>query len=262
MLPFETSQAVEIVRRAAEMALSLQKQLGGKVGVEVKADETLVTDADRALEAFLREELGRLAPDWSFLGEEGGLVGSPDAPCWIIDPIDGTTNFVRGLPLWCISVGAVENGKAIFGVVAVPPIGEILYGAQGQGAFCERNGETIRLQVQDSATVVQEDLIACNTTVERVVDFKGVPSRLRNFGSLAYHMVAMAKGCLCASIAHGYKLYDVAGGICLCEEAGCIARYINGQEWTAEVAASRETMPLLVAAPQTMQFLMNGLKMY
>jgi fructose-1,6-bisphosphatase/inositol monophosphatase family enzyme len=130
-LPFDNTQAVQIIREASAMALSMRSSA---VAV-IKPDQTLVTQADKQLEEFLRQRLGALAPSFSFLGEEGGLTGDPSAPCWIIDPIDGTTNFVRGVPLWCISVGVVWQGRAVWGCIAVPPQDEILWGAPGQGAW-------------------------------------------------------------------------------------------------------------------------------
>lgn len=94
-LPFEASDALSILEIASQLALEMH----GKARVETKADHTLVTEADRAVETLLREKLTQIAPGWSFLGEEEGLSGDPDAPCWVIDPIDGTTNFAKDVPL-------------------------------------------------------------------------------------------------------------------------------------------------------------------
>lgn len=255
-------------------------QLRGHVTPDVKADNTLVTEADRQVENFLRERLQQIAPHFSFLGEEGGLaVGESDdanAPCWVIDPIDGTTNFVRGLPLWCISVGAIQNGQCIFGCIAVPPQNETLWAATGAGAWLQLESSDlessdlesstrtllppIQLRVFDSEKLMQEDLIACNTTVESSVNFAGVPCRLRNFGSLAYHLVALSRGSLCAAISRQHQIYDIAGGVCICEEAGCVVRYATGEEWRAEVVSIRDPRPLIVAPPQIMQQLLMGLQ--
>ncbi len=256
-LPFEVADVVAIVREATQLALELQ----GRCAAEIKADNTLVTAADRQLEAFLHERLVQLAPTFSFLGEETGLTGDPDAPCWVIDPIDGTTNFVRNLPLWCISVGLVWRGRAILGVVAVPPQGEILWGVTGQGAWLERDGQVRGLHVSDQSTLIQEDLIACNTSVEEVVEFSSVPCRLRNLGSLAYHLTLMARGTVCASLAHYHKIYDIAGGICLCEEAGCVAYYLDGKPWVADVTAGKQLVPLQVAPPQVTKVLLERLSL-
>jgi len=255
MLPFPTSDVVEIVRAAADLSL----QLRGHSPVEVKPDQTLVTAADRAIEAFLREKLLPLAPDYSVLGEEGGLTGAPDAPAWIIDPIDGTTNFVRGLPIWCISVGLVHEGQPILGALAVPVLGEIYWGAEGEGAWLECGGETTRLSTPDRVELMQEDLIAYNTTVEQAVDFSRISYSARNLGSLAYHLLALARGSLAATVAARHKLYDIAGGLALCRETGCEIRHLNGDQWTAEVSMARAEQPLLVAPPGTMQLLLNDL---
>ncbi len=261
MLPFDPAQAVEIVRQASVLALSLR----GQYVPDVKPDQTLVTEADRRLEDFLCQRLGQLAPGFAFLGEETGLTGDPDAPCWVIDPIDGTTNFVRGIPLWCISVGLVHQGRAIFGCIAVPPQNEILWAAEGAGAWLQLDAAlpqpppAVRLRAFDAPALMQEDLIACNTTAERAVDFRAVPCRLRNLGSLTYHLVALSRGALCCSLSRQHKLYDIAAGICLCQEAGCVTRYLDGSEWRAEVVAPKDPAPLLVAPPQIMAILLDKL---
>ena len=254
-LPFSVEAALDIARRAQILALDMK----ATARVEIKGDDTLVTDADRAVEAFLRKELGELAPDWSFLGEEGGLSGDAEAPCWVIDPIDGTTNFARGIPTWCISIGAVAVGVPIFGILMVPELNEILWAARGSGAWHLKNGLKTRLKIADRVPPAQEDPIAANTTVERILDFSDVPCRLRNFGSLAYHLGLLAQGCLVANIAHFHKLYDVAAGLCLCFEAGCEARYLDGTPWRAVVTPATETLPMLCAPPQTLQFLLDHL---
>ncbi len=256
VLPFSVEPALDALREATALAMARH----GRANIEVKADDTLVTDADRNVEKLLRNRLSVLAPDWSFLGEEGGLVGDADAPCWVIDPIDGTTNYARDIPLWCISVGAVKDGVPIFGMIAVPELGEILWAVEGQGAFHIKNGQTKRLRVRDHLPLQQEDLLVSNTTVERVLDFSQVPCRLRNFGALAYHLTVLARGSVIGMIAHYHKIYDVAAGLCICFEAGCEARYLDGTPWKAIVSSESETHPLFCAAPQTLQELLGRLK--
>lgn len=243
------------MREAGQLA----RELRGVARVELKSDNTLVTEADRAVEMLLRERLGALAPDYAFLGEETGLTGSPDAPCWVIDPIDGTTNFVRDIPLWCISVGLVYGGRAIFGTIDVAPLHQTFWAASGAGAFKQTGEQTLPLKVPDSDSLMQEDLLVCNTTVEHVVDFSGVPCRQRNFGSLAYHLAVAAQGSVAASISHWHQLYDIAAGVCICEEAGCRISYVDGGEWTANALAPRETRPLMAAPPRRMAYLLDRL---
>ncbi len=254
-LPFSVDDALAIAYEANALALSMH----GTARVEVKGDSTLVTEADRAVEKLLHAKLGDLAPGWSFLGEETGLTGDPNAPSWVIDPIDGTTNFARGIPVWCISIGAVYAGEPVFGILCVPELDETYWAVQGQGAWKIKNGKTRRLSVVDSLPLTQEDPIAGNTTVERIIDFGDVPNRLRNFGSLAYHLVLLAQGAIVANIAHYHKLYDVAAGLCLCFEAGCQARYLTGEAWKARVSTDSETTPMLCAPPGTLEFLLTNL---
>ena len=255
-LPFSPDDALAIAREANALALSMK---GARP--ELKGDDTLVTEADRAVERLLHARLGDLAPGWSFLGEETGLSGDPNAPTWVIDPIDGTTNFARGIPLWCVSIGAVAGGEPVFGALAVPELGELYWAAKGQGAWKIKDGHTRRLRVHDQLPLAQEDPIAGNTTVDRIINFVDVPNRLRNFGSLAYHLVLLAQGGIVANVAHYHKLYDVAAGLCLCFEAGCEARYLDGRQWHAVVSTKSETTPMICAAPQTLDYLLQNLKL-
>ena len=256
-LPFETADGVAIVREAANLALELR----GRYAPDIKPDNTLVTQADREIEEFLRTRLATIAPDWGFLGEESGLEGDPDAPCWVIDPIDGTTNFVRGLPLWCVSVGVVFRGRAVWGGLAVPMQNEMFWAAQGAGAWRTNlaGGDAMQLRVEDATELMQEDLIGANTTIG--VDFRAVPCRLRNLGSIAYHLSAAARGAFAATLMRQHKIYDIAAGACLCLEAGLEARYLDGREWRAEVVAPKETQPLIFAPPHTMETLLANLKL-
>lgn len=253
-LPFEMSDILEIVREAS----ALGKKLQGNCRAELKADNTFVTEADRAIETLLRERLSTLTPTWSFLGEEQGLTGDPNAPAWVIDPIDGTNNFVRDLPIWTISLGAISEGKAICGVVAAPVLGDIMWAAEGQGAWREFEGEVKQIHARERDSLMHEDIIAYNTEVEIAIDFSQVPGCMRNFGSVAYHLTLLARGALCAALARRHKLYDVAGGMAICQEAGCHAQYMDGRAWIADLTAPKEAIPLLVAPRKTMQ-LLDGL---
>ena len=251
MLSFEMESVLNAVREASELGRKFQ----GNCRAELKPDNTFVTEADRAIETLLRERLSTLTSGWSFLGEEHGLTGDPNAPAWVIDPIDGTNNFVKDLPIWTISVGAVFEGKAICGVVAAPVLNEILWASSGQGAWREFNGEVSRIHAQSRDALTHEDILAYNTEVESAIDFSRVPGCMRNFGSVAYHLTLLARGALCASLARRHRLYDVAGGMAICQEAGCAAKYMDGREWIADLTAPKEAIPLLVATPETMQML-------
>lgn len=258
MLSFEMEDVLEIAREAGELG----KKLQGRSRVELKPDQTFVTEADRAIETLLRERLSALAPDWSLLGEEEGLTGDPDAPAWVIDPIDGTNNFVRGLPLWTISIGAVHQGEVLCGAVSAPVLDEITWAANGQGAWYQLgDGEKLRLEKQDRDSLINEDILAFNTEVGYAVDFSRAPGCMRNFGSVAYHFALLGRSAVAATLARRHNLYDVAGGMAICKEVGCVAQHLDGRPWEADLTASREAIPLLVAPPKTFELLSGYLSL-
>lgn len=125
------------------------------LAVERKADQSPVTVADRESEAFLRAAIGARYPDHAILGEEEGLSGRVDATYrWILDPIDGTKSFVRGVPLYGVMVGLLREEEPLVGVVNIPALSEIVYAARGQG--CWWNGRPCRVS---SVTSLAESLV-------------------------------------------------------------------------------------------------------
>ena len=114
------------------------------VAVDHKADESPVTVADRESEAYLRAQITARYPDHAVLGEEDGLSGGADAEYrWILDPIDGTKSFVRGVPLYGVMVGLLRGDEPLAGVVNMPALGEVVSAAKGQG--CWWNGRQCRV---------------------------------------------------------------------------------------------------------------------
>lgn len=143
------AREVEIAKLAVEEAgaLALDYQRRG-VEAEQKSDESPVTAADRACEKLIVEILSREFPDDGILGEEGANRSSLSGRKWIIDPIDGTRDFVRKIPLWAVLIGLEENGEVVAGAAHSPRQGFLLWASHGGGAW--RNGE--RLQVSSKST--------------------------------------------------------------------------------------------------------------
>lgn len=127
--------AEELARAAGEVALGY---FGTRIGVETKADDTPVTVADREAESLLRAEIRRRYPDHGIVGEEHGEVLPGASIRWILDPIDGTKSFVRGVPLWGVLIGIEVEGEPVVGVVHLPALGETVTAARGRG--CRWNG--------------------------------------------------------------------------------------------------------------------------
>jgi len=131
---------LDLALRLADAADAVTMRIfrSSTLAVRTKADRTPVSEVDEAVEAMIRETLARERPDDSIVGEEMGVTGS-SARRWIIDPIDATKNYIRGIPIFAMLI-ALENE---IGVVTAPALGRRWWAARGEGAFC--NGEPIRV---------------------------------------------------------------------------------------------------------------------
>ncbi|MFM8709371.1 MAG: inositol monophosphatase family protein, partial [Planctomycetia bacterium] len=112
------------------------------LAVVEKDDRSPVTEADKAAEAILRDRLLAAFPHDSFLGEESGTVAGTSGFEWVVDPIDGTKSFIRGVPLYATLVGCRHEGRGVLGVIAIPALDELVYAARGRGAWHSLGGGT------------------------------------------------------------------------------------------------------------------------
>ena len=220
--------AVEAARAAGEVAL---KYYRGGFDVVFKPDQTPVTQADREAEQVIREIIGRAFPDHGFLGEELGEEGSRDAR-WIIDPIDGTQNFIRHIPFWAVRIGFEENGAVTAGVILSPVTGDLATARRGGGAFV--NGARVRVSDQarlGEAFFVHAGIGLVRRTPRwdgfvRLIDATG---RQRGFGDYyGYVLVAEGKAEIYAEV--GLKPWDLAPAKILVEEAGGRFTDLDGRD--------------------------------
>lgn len=222
MTPAQLDQAlaaaVEAARAAGEVALKYYRT---GFDVTLKADDTPVTQADRGAEQAIREVLARAFPDLGVLGEEFGAVGDQQRR-WIIDPIDGTRNFIRRIPVWATLIGLEEHGEVTAGVIHNPVTGELLSARRGGGAFA--GGE--RITVSPIADLGQATLLhaglrllresGCWDGLVRLVD---PTERQRGFGDyLGYSFVAEGKAEI--YLETDLKAWDLAPCKIIVEEAG------------------------------------------
>lgn len=136
------ARLVDEVQAAGEVALALARA-GATSRFETKPDRSPVTEADKAVEARLRAFLAEHAPTAGFLGEESGESERGGELRFVVDPIDGTRAFLRGIPTWSILVGLEAKGEPVLGVVLMPAAGDLFVGVQGQGATM--NGAALRV---------------------------------------------------------------------------------------------------------------------
>ena len=210
--------AVEAARAAGEIAM---KYYRGGFDVTIKPDQTPVTQADREAEQAITRMLGQAFPDWGFLGEEFGERGSREIR-WIIDPIDGTKNFIRRIPIWAVLIALEERGEITTGVVLNPVTGELFTARRGEGAFL--NGERLRVsecEAMKDATVLHSGLRLVREAGhwDGFVRLFDAGSRTRGFGDYyGYGLVAEGKAEIYVEV--DLKPWDVAPVKILVEEAG------------------------------------------
>jgi myo-inositol-1(or 4)-monophosphatase len=206
----------------------------GDVDVEAKTDGTPVTDADREVDERLATRLAELFPQHGVLSEERDTV-SPDTEwTWIVDPIDGTSNFICRLPYWCISVALAFQGCPVLGIIDAPVLGRRYIATLGGGTFLESRTTSLdgtthqhrrrRLQVREAvdwrAGGNRHVPVMLTTATARAARGAGLRLNPRVMGSTALDLAIVAEGVAAASIAVIPKVWDVAAGVLLVTEAG------------------------------------------
>jgi len=136
------------------------------LAVEQKADRSPVTQADRAAEEILRRELLAAFPEDAFLGEESGAVAGSSGYEWVVDPIDGTKSFIRGVPLFATLVGCRRQGRGVLGVIAIPALDEWAYAADGGGAWHARGGRPAVAAAVSTRGTLAESLVSSSDFVD------------------------------------------------------------------------------------------------
>jgi myo-inositol-1(or 4)-monophosphatase len=224
-------------------------------GVTPKGDRDLVSDVDLAVERLVRDYLHRHAPEVSFGGEEYGFPAGVTEEQWVLDPLDGTANFVRGMPLCAVSLALRRGDRAVLGVIAAPFLGTSYWAADGRGAF--RDGRPIvasrRLDVRDAVVAVGDygtgpDTAARNRAAvalhRRLADRV---QRVRMLGSAAMDLVWVAEGTLDGSVTLGNRVWDMAAGVVIAREAGAAVVDADGSPHTCASAITVAVAEPLVA---------------
>mgnify|MGYP001166228850 FL=1 len=204
--------------------------------VSRKGPADFVSTADKTAEKTLRNILTKARPNYSFLMEESGeIVGQDISNIWIIDPLDGTTNFLHGLPHFAISLGLQRDGEMLAGVVYEPVHDEMFWAEKGQGAHL--NDRRIRVS---GRSVMNESLFATGIPFKGARDHPeflkhleavmAVSSGVRRFGSAALDLAYVAAGRYDGFWETGLSSWDMAAGIVLVREAGGYVTEINGKK--------------------------------
>ncbi len=214
--------ATSLAREAGEMGLAYFRSIGELV-IEQKGAQDLVSNADRDVERFIRERLAEAFPDDGVVGEEYDDVSSGSGYTWVIDPIDGTANFVRGIPSWCVAIACVCGEETVLGIVYEPCNGELFSCSRGRGAFL--NGTPTRVArtegVHDGTTGVGMNGRTPHHRITRFIGLLGERGGIfyRN-ASGALMLAYVASGRLIGYAEPHMNAWDCLAGQLLVAEAG------------------------------------------
>jgi len=242
-----------MIGAARKAARTLRRDFGEveKLQVSLKGPANFVSAADHRAEETLRAELAKARPGYGFLGEEGGRQDGADRThCWIVDPLDGTTNFLHGIPHFAISIALEREGTIVAGVVYNPINEELFVAERGKGAFL--NDQRLRVAARKR---LSEAVIACGLPhlgrgdlAQFRREFAPVQEKvagLRRFGAATLDLAWVAAGRLDAFWERNLSAWDMAAGLILVREAGGFASDLDGGDAMfdkREILAGNEAM--------------------
>ncbi len=219
--------------------------------VSVKGPADFVTKADKRVEEILFEELKKVRPKFGFHMEEGGDVAGEDpASRWIIDPIDGTMNFIHGIPHFGISVALEQHGEIVAGVIYNPATNELFTGEKGRGAYLD--DRRLRVSRRDD---LNDAVIACGLPHRNRADheqfraelarFQDKVCGLRRFGAASLDLAFVAAGRYEGFWERGLSAWDIAAGVIIVREAGGVVGGLDGNNdfmSTGNILAANRTI--------------------
>lgn len=216
---------LEDVLAACENGAQTALQMRSAMGREIKKDGSIVTEADKAVERDIRAVLSRIAPGAPIWGEEGGFQPPSEHGLWMVDPIDGTSNFAFGQPLWGVTVSLFHQGRIQLGAIVVPELDWSLAAVEAQG--CYLNGA--RLSPISSGKIEPFELVGYGN-----LDFPqrgNYPGKARHIGAFVVEAALFLQGGLRCLITNGVRLYDAGAGIVMAREVGADVRCLDGTDF-------------------------------
>ena len=225
-----------------------QRKDFGHMAFDVKADGSLITACDRWSDGALVEGLAELYPGEGVLSEEGRQSVPTSEAYWVVDPLDGTTNFAAGIPYWAMSLARFHNGVPVLAVLDVPPLRQRIVAVRGRGAW--RNGKPI---VPPSSRDRQAGCASlCSRSIhvlQRLPD-RRFPGKIRLLGVASLNMVSVAMGQTMAALEATPKIWDLAAAWLVLQELGCPLHWLVRSPDQLEPGADlgHTDYPVLVAA--------------
>lgn len=227
-----------LMRKVGQLQLALFRS---DMSVQVKADGSYVCTADLESEALLKDGLHTIIEQADFFAEESGESGNGPYH-WVIDPLDGTTNYVRGVPYFCISIALTYNYKPLWAAVYNPIANDFFYAIKGHG--CYANGKKISMKQQNQQRkpiLIMNLPYVKNANSKKTMDMVSALAlsgyAFRYLGAAALDQAYLAYGCFDAILFAGLGWWDIAAGMLLIQEAGGIVTDFQGKEVTYTYAS-------------------------
>ncbi len=237
MQKIDNTKVCDIVKDAGKLIMGLLKK---KHSYTNKPDGSYATEADYQSEQFLKDNLGRLFPEFWFLGEETGQSGMGEYG-WVIDPIDGTTNFAHGFPYFAINLALIYKNEPIVGITYNPVADELFVAEKNKGAFL--NGKSINVSEETSIEKAFCSIAIPYRKVDYTV-FDKITYKLeqsiysfRKLGCASLDLASVACGRLDGAVLKYVKWWDIAAGIVLIREAGGLVSEFNGDGITQDFSS-------------------------
>ena len=248
--------AVKAARRAGSI---INRAALDRSALQVRAKRTndFVTQVDKAAESAIIDIVRKAHPDHAILAEESGALASKSEYCWVIDPLDGTTNFIHGFPQYCVSIAVQHRGATAHGVVYDPTKNELFTASKGRGAFLnDRRIRVSKCQKIDDALVGTgfpfKELSRLDLYLRQLQTFMSKSSGVRRAGAAALDLAYVACGRLDAFWELGLSKWDMAAGALLITEAGGLVADTLGEQNFMEqgdiVAATPKVFPAMLEA--------------
>jgi myo-inositol-1(or 4)-monophosphatase len=242
-----------MIKAARKAGRTLKRDFGEieNLQVSLKGPANFVTAADRKAEETLRDELLTARPGYGFLGEEGGRVeGTDKTHTWVVDPLDGTSNFVHGIPHFAISIALEREGTVVAGVIYNPANDDLFTAERGKGSFL--NDKRLRVAARRR---LADSVIACGLPhlgrgdlvlgAREIAAVQPQVAGLRRFGAASLDLAWVAAGRLDGYWERNLSAWDIAAGVIMVREAGGYVTDLDGKDTTpatTDVLAGNETV--------------------
>lgn len=225
--------AEDVARGAGEI---LRRNYGKRQSIHFKGEINLVTEVDRRSEAYIMDRIRRTFPDHGVLSEESSEILSSSPYRWVVDPLDGTTNYAHNYPCFCVSVAVEREGNLLAGTVYNPLLSESFTAAEGEGAFL--NGERIRVSAIDdlrrsllSTGFAYDVKESAENNIDYFREFVYAGQAIRRDGAAALDMCYLACGRFDGFWELKLKPWDTAAGLLILREAGGEATRLDGAKY-------------------------------